>query len=33
VFAASNSPEDRMLGMLVREGRVTPAQQQTAARR
>jgi hypothetical protein len=30
VFAASNSSDDRLIAMLVREGRVTPAQHQTA---
>jgi hypothetical protein len=30
VFAASSSPEDRLIAMLVREGRITPAQHQTA---
>jgi hypothetical protein len=30
VFAASNNPEDRLIGMLVRDGRITPAQHQAA---
>src|SRR6185436_14284675 len=30
VYAASNNPDDRMIGMLVRQGRITPAQHQTA---